>query len=253
MKRLIISLTIITTLIVSCTKSDKLNENSFRISGKLSNAHEKQIYLIEMTPEKFKNLDSISIDKEGNFSLTYPYKEPTIYLIQTNENDYITMIPKGNEDIIIKADYPAFANTYEIKNSPESELLYELNKEYIKSNAALRHIKETLHNNFYDANIAQIKKGLLERYDTLEAHQKESMRTFIEKNVGSLACCIALYRTFDNRPIFDFQKDLTMYEKVLEGLNKKHPNNPHTIALKNHIDNIKKLEQNKSLASNDKK
>ncbi|MFA6806502.1 MAG: DUF4369 domain-containing protein [Bacteroidales bacterium] len=236
MKRILVLVVFVIGLFTGCNKIEK---DSFRVSGKLSNGVEKQIFFLEMTGQGLKPIDTINLNKDGEFEFTYKLDEPSIFVLLANSNDYITIIPQKQEDIIIEGAFNSLSNTYTIKNSKESELLHELNKEYIKTNAILAEIKQTLHENKYEENVDQIRKQLLDQYTILEIHQKEVIKKFLDNNKGSLSCIIGLYRSFDNHYLFNLNTDLDIYEGVYAELVKKYPNNQHTIGLKNLINDAK--------------
>lgn len=236
MKRLLIFMVLVVGFIAGCNKIDK---DGFQISGELNNGADKPLYFLEMTGQGLKPLDTIIIDEKGRFKFSYKLKEASIFVLLANPNDYITLIPNKQEDIIINGYYNALSSSYSIKNSKDSELLHELNQEYIKTNAILAEIKQTLHENKYSENIDQVKESLLEQYNILEIRQRNVIEKFIDSNKGSLACIIALYRLFDNHYLFSLTKDLKVYEKVYEQLSKTFPNNQHTIGLKNLIEKAK--------------
>ena len=169
-----------------------------------------------------------------------------------NPNDYITIIPNKQEDIIINGYFNALSSSYTIKNSKDSELLHKLNQEYINTNAILAEIKQTLHENKYSENIDQVKENLLEQYNILEIRQRSIIKKFIDTNKGSLACIIALYRLFDNHYLFSLTNDLNVYEQVYEQLNKTYPNNQHTIGLKNLIEKAKLKSQQDTIENKSK-
>ena len=239
MKRLLVLFVIVVAVFAGC---NKIGKDSFRISGKLTNGIEKQIYFLEMTGQGLKPLDTINLNKDGEFKFTYKLKEPSIFVLMANPNDYITIIPQNQEDIIVSGVYNSFSNTYTIQNSKQSQLLQELNKEYIRTNAILVEIKQTLHENKYEENIVEIREQLLEKYTILEIHQKEVIKKFLNNNKGSLACIIGLYRSFDNHYLFNLNTDLDIYEGVYAEMQKTYPYNQHTIGLKNLIRDAKKKQ-----------
>lgn len=239
MKRILVLFVIVVAVFAGC---NKIGKNSFRISGKLSNAEEKQLIFMEMTDQEFNPLDTINLDKNGEFKFTYKLTEPGIFVLMAGPNDYITIIPQKQEDIIVSGVYNSFANTYTIENSKQSQLLKELNKEYIRTNAILVEIKQTLHENKYEENIVEIREQLLEKYTILEIHQKEVIKKFLNNNKGSLACIIGLYRSFDNHYLFNLNTDLDIYEGVYAEMQKTYPYNQHTIGLKNLISEAKKKQ-----------
>lgn len=236
MRKLLTLIVILTTLLAGCNKVDK---DSFRISGKLTNGEEKQLYFFEMTGQGFKPLDTIEINKDGEYKFTYKLSDPTIYVLLDNQNDYITILPNKGEDIIMNGTFGALSSSYTIKGSKESELLHKLNQEYIKTNAILAELKQTLHDNKYSENIEDVKTQLYDKYNILEIHQKNIIKKFLSDNKGSLTCIIALYRSFDNHYLFSLKDDLNVYEGVYNELSKKYPTNYHIIGLKNLINDAK--------------
>lgn len=249
MKRLLILVGLAVSFIAGCNKIDK---NSFQISGELNNGAEKPLYFLEMTGQGLKPLDTIIIDNKGKFKFSYKLQEASIFVLLANPNDYITIIPNKQEDIIINGYFNALSSSYTIKNSKDSELLHKLNQEYINTNAILAEIKQTLHENKYSENIDQVKENLLEQYNILEIRQRSIIKKFIDTNKGSLACIIALYRLFDNHYLFSLTNDLNVYEQVYEQLNKTYPNNQHTIGLKNLIEKAKLKSQQDTIENKSK-
>jgi len=236
MRKLLTLIVVLSTLVAGCNKVDK---DSFRISGKLTNGEEKQIYFFEMTGQGFKPLDTIEINKDGEYEFSYKLSDPTIYVLLDNQNDYITILPKKGEDIIMNGTFGSLSNSYTIKGSKESELLHKLNQEYIKTNSILAELKQTLHDNKYSTNIEEVKAQLYDKYNILEIHQKNIIKQFLSENKGSLVCIIALYRSFDNHYLFSLKDDLNVYEEVYNELSKKYPTNYHVIGLKNLINDAK--------------
>ncbi len=230
---------------------DKIEKDSFRISGHLDRGEEKHLYFLEMTGQGLVPLDTIKIDEKGNFKFDYKLKEPSIFVLMGNPNDYITLIPQKQEDIIISGSFNSISSTYTIKNSKDSELLHELNQQYIKTNTVLAEIRQTLHENKYASNFEEFKLELLDQYNMLEIHQKDIIKKFLDDNKGSLACIIALYRSFDSHYLFSLKKDIQVYEDVYAELYKTYPNNKHTIGLKTLIEEAKQKAVQDSIQNNE--
>lgn len=247
MKKLSIILVLISFCFAGCKK---LSSDEFRISGTIVNGENKYVYINEMTPEGFLPIDTVGIDEKGNFKIKMRYKDAKILILQTNDNNYITLIPKGGEDIKIHGYFNSLSASYKVENSPESQLLHTLNQEYIKTNAVLSEMGQTLHDNKFADNLDEIKKDILNQYNLLEISQREFTKKFLQQNKGSLACIIALYRKFDNHFLFSLKSDLDIYEGVYQELNKKFPNNQHTLGLKVLIDKTKRILSEDNSQSN---
>jgi hypothetical protein len=237
-KGLIIGFIACSLLNLSCKK--QLESNSFRISGTIEQAKEVKIVLSIMSPEGLNVIDTITTDKEGKFSKDFPFKEQAIYMLADSDNDYITIIPQAKEDIVIQGEYTLLASTYSIKNSPESQKLKELNENSILCRQKLKVLNDTWHYNKYDVNAKELHAKIKEQYIALEQQERQYCLEFIDKNSGSLACIIALYRTFDGNWLFKAE-EIDVYEKVLSGLKKTLPENSQTLALEKLINQKKEL------------
>lgn len=227
-------------IFVGCSRVKK---NEFRISGSLDGGNNKFLYFMEMTPEGFKALDTIALSESGDFSFRSKYTEPKIYILQINDNNYITLIPSPKEDIKLRGHFNAFSASYAVENSPESELLHRLNKEYIHTNEVLRELEQTLFDHKYSDDFEEVREEVYDMYKILQLRQTEMIRGFLKENPGSLSSIIALYRKFDNHYLFSLKTDLDVYEEVYEELNKTMPNNPHTLGLKSLIDRAKRMNE----------
>ena len=101
-------------------------------------------------------------------------------------------------------------------------------------------------------NLDSIKHVFVLRLQDIHAQELAYSENFIRKNKGSLTTLIALYRTFEGRPLFDYRNDLSIHKETLEGLNTTLPNNQHTLILKKFIEQ-KEAENNARLATREEK
>lgn len=71
--------------------------------------------------------------------------------------------------------------------------------------------------------------------------QQEYVCRFIEENKGSLSTLIALYKPFNNRLLIDTRnpQSIEWYDMVLEGLQERYPDNPHTLHFKNTTEHLR--------------
>lgn len=251
-KKLLTILAVMVLIFTSCSKFKKVDNESFRLSGNMTNANKGYLVLLEMREQGVRVVDSIEIDKNGDFSITEKLPSPTLFILQ-GKNDYITICPQRKEDIKINANFEDMASTYKIAGSPESSKLQILNNEQTKSRLALKTMSDVMNMSSTD-NFDSLKTVIRGRYMLLRNNQRKFMIDYINANLGSLTTLIALYRTMENEPLIDFHTDLDIYQKVLVGLEKKYPNNAHTLALKNFIEQAKQVQsQNVANESSQKK
>lgn len=208
------------------------HKNEFTLSGTLTGGEGKMVYLEELTPEGPLFIDSIRLDKKGAFSYRYRMPYESYYNLHVSENDYVVLLPQGGEKIRISGDYSQLDRTYDVSGSPESSLLWQLQK---YSNMGAETLTEII-------ALDQRNKTTLSGQDSLAARevtdslfrdafkdQYQFLTRFIRDNRGSLATIIALYKPFNgNMPIIDAEHNMDWYEEVLEGLEELKPTNPHT-------------------------
>lgn len=218
---------------VSCKENKELKNDSFALSGAITNSTEQYLILSEVGKSGFSQNDTISLDKEGVFSKNIEMQEPTLYSLALG-NEYIIICPTIGEQISIKASGSNFSGTYNIEGSPESELLKELNKENYNVRLSLKSMSEEL-SKADTAKLDSIRTSIIEKYTSTKQYQEKITSDFINKNLGSLTTLIALHRTFDGFALFDYNQSLEMHKKVLQGLKQTLPNNQHTLTLENFI------------------
>ena len=71
--------------------------------------------------------------------------------------------------------------------------------------------------------------------------QQDYVCRFLEENKGSLSTLIALYKPFNNRLLIDTRdpNSIEWYDLVLEGLQERYPDNPHTLHFKNTTEHLR--------------
>lgn len=237
------------TLIVSALLilASACNKNDFTIMGTLENGADKTIYLEELTPEGPLFIDSIKLDKRGNFKYKYEMPYPSLYNLHVASNDYAVLRPSNGETINVLGDYEQLAMSYTVTGSPESILLWQL-QDY--TNKGINQLYELIQQE--NAVKAQLETGEISESEYKSIHkthdsmyleyyhqQQDYIAHFIEENLGSLTTLIALYKPFNNHPLIDPSVNFDYYESVLIGLQEQMPDNPHTIHFKNSVEQLR--------------
>lgn len=237
-------------LTFGCSNTQKPEEGSFLLKGNIKNSDAPYLILNEIGKTGFSNSDTIVLDSEGNFSHLIKMSEETLYSLILKD-DYITLCPKSKEEIEIQSSAEDFSGTYSINGSEESLLLKDLNNRSNQVRKTLKSMSDYLKSANID-NLDSVKHVFLLRLQDIHAQELAYNENFIHKNKGSLTTLIALYRTFEGRPLFDYRNDLSIHKEVLEGLESTMPNNQHTLILKNFIEQ-KEKERNERLATRNAK
>lgn len=244
-KKLFASAAILLAMCVftSCKK------DTFTLSGTIMNGAGQSIWLEEITPDGPLFIDSIPVDTKGHFSFSYKMPYRSLYNLHTTDNNYIVVLPDYGEKIKVSGDYDNLSVTYSINGSPESILLWQLQQFSNDGNVTLTQLVDTtlyyqhlLNEGIIDIETVYDKKDETDSiYRQLFSEQQDYVGRFIEENRGSLSTLIALYKPFNNRLLIDTRdpNSIDWYDMVLEGLEERYPDNPHTLHFKNTVEHLR--------------
>lgn len=231
----------------SCT--DVFNE--FTITGEVKNYRSKKLYLSHLTVDKIEKTDSVTIEK-GQFSFTGKTEVPDFYILQTEDNDYITLIIKPGEEIRIFADASDFSHNYEIEGSVDSRNIKELNLTLQRNIEKIDSINRVYRQYLNSRRLPAIKQQLDSTFESIiESHRHYTIR-FIENNMNSIASVMALYQQITPRMyVLDPIDDISYFEKVDSSLYAKYPESEAIQALhKEVIRNRRKINNNLASSGN---
>lgn len=223
-------------------------QDTFRISGTLEGGSGQTLWLEELAPDGPMFIDSIRMDEKGSFEYRYKMPYQSMYTLHKSDNDFIVTLPNYGEQIEVSGNWANLSATYEVEGSEGSSLLWELQQLTNSGSAVLQqlidtatHYSDLLAAGMVDEATVKVKKEETDSiFRATFADQREQVYLFIEAHPGSLASLIALYKSFNNRPLVDPRTPGAMryFEMVLEGLQKEAPDNPHTIRYATSVDRM---------------
>jgi peroxiredoxin len=211
------------TILVACNKP-----NGFVISGKITNAKEKYLYLDELKVSSSVPVDSVKINEDGSFKFKGKINYPNFYLLRINEKNFVTLLVDTTEKINVYGDASNFARDYVVEGSPGSLLVQELNnklaitKHRIDSVRnlidAFRSVDDPDQKAKWNFELAEIKKKQID-YST----------NFVQKHPFSMSSVLALYQKFDDSNYVI--QDLQSLKVGASALNSIFPKSEHVKAL----------------------
>jgi peroxiredoxin len=228
---------ILAVTIISCKKG-----NQFTINGKVSHAEGKTLYLEELLVSSTKPVDSVRIDKNGEFKIKGESKIPTYYLLKFSPDKMITLLVDSAENVVIEADYANFSNQYHVEGSLGSvlvkQLVDKLNTTILKLDSL-----ESLYN-IYQENpgYESMKAKWEEQYDAIVKEQVDFSTGFVMNNPFSMASVLALYQELDQQNFVI--KDFHTMRVAASALNSIYPNSEHVKAL--YANTVQLLKEEKS-------
>lgn len=224
----ILVVALVATFAIGC------RSNGAKVSGCFEGFSDKMVYLEEITTSGEKLVDSVALDKKGNyrFVIKSEVETPTLYHILCN-NSRIPLFVSQGEHIVLNAEGNQPMD-YTVSGSKESELLHKFNKEYM----ALRADINTLSQQYGEASKAQqneLKKQYVSLYNTLKRNQI----AFIVENKATLASIYALYQRLPGeRYLSNENSDILYYRSVLEAVEPIYPTSPFVRRLKKDVERM---------------
>lgn len=237
LSRFIIAGVIAGVAISGCSK----NEGRFKVNGKVTHAEDQTIYLEELQVASTRLVDSVKIDKNGEFEFTGKTGKPSFYLLKLTQNKFITLLIDSMEQVSIEADAANFARNYTVEGSVGSAQVKALNDQWHTTRKKLDSLQSL--SNMYRGNPDYEKKlndwSLM--YDSIKQQQVSFSRQFVMDNPFSMASVLAVYQKFNEEEYII--KDLHTLRVAASALNTVYPNSGHVKALYQNTLDLMKEEQ----------
>ncbi len=215
------------------------NSSKVTIEGRLVGFESSVVYLERIESFAPKVIDSVQLDAEGRFSLSFEAVEqtPSLYNI-VNSGEQIPLFLEGGERVKISA-IGSIARNYRVEGSRESELLRQFYQPYINGISSLDAIATQ------DASVElsdEERKAWARKYGTEYQTLKQTQLRFIIENQASMAAVYALFQRLPgDQYLFNGDNDVIYMRTVADALEDSYPTSTYLKALRN---NIKTMEAN---------
>ncbi len=225
LSKLVVAGTIACLLASGCSK----NEGRFSVSGKITHAEGQPIYLEKLHVATTTPIDSVKLNKNGEFKFTGVTDNPSFYLLKLTQNKFITLLIDSLEQVVIEADAADFGRNYKVDGSIGSEKVKVLNDQWYKTRKKLDSLQSL--SNMYSRNpdFVQMNRQWSIMYDSIKQEQIEFSRQFVMENPFSMSSVMAVYQKFDDNEYII--NDLHTLRVAASALNTVYPNSGHVKAL----------------------
>ena len=231
---------VLVALIFACSRP-----NGFVISGKITNAEGKYLYMDELKVASSVPIDSVKIKEDGSFEFKGKISNPNFFLLRLNKKSFVTLLVDTAEKITVYGDAANFSRDYIVEGSPGSLLVQELNEHLTQTKHKLDSIRSRLivfrtNENYrfekirWEQDLADIKKS-----------QIEYSMSFVQKNPFSMSSVLALYQKFDDSNYVI--QDLQSLKVAASALNTVFPKSEHVKALYANTKSLMVQEKNNKL------
>lgn len=204
-----------------------------RISGRFVGNSAKSVYLEQVSPFLQKVVDSVELDKEGNyrFELKGVSHTPSLYNVIYN-GERIPLLLAGGERLTLNSVGSVIRN-YTVEGSEESQLLREFYQAYVGGAQRLDNIVA----HYASPDIPEEQRRQLARDYTDEYYRiRREQLKFIIEHKSSLAAVYALYQRLPgDTNLFNGDSDVVYFRTVAEAIGKTYPDSPYLPALLSEI------------------
>lgn len=219
LKRIMLALPII--LLASCANKNP----GFELTGKLNNPHGETLYLQQLSPTGVKEMDTATVDENGEFKMAATITEIGFYRLKITDRNFATFIFSPNEKVKFTGNAENIGIAYTVEGSEESKLFLEINKASMTNYGK----RDSLQKKFQAfVNIAQMdsvridsmSNALEKPYTALIDQHNQYLKGFIEGHLTSFASLAAIQQL----PQEQFGD---LYKKLDAELIKKYPNSSY--------------------------
>ena len=202
--------------ITACSSGPK-----FQVTGDVSGADGKMLYLEASGLEGIVPLDSVKLKGEGTFSFKQPRPEsPEFYRLRIDDK-IINFSVDSIETIQIKAPYVDFSTTYTVEGSENSNKIKELTLKQIRLQKEVDDLLAALRSNRMGHDVFE------DSLATLLNNYKEDVKVnYIFAAPNTAAAYFALFQKLNNYLIFDplnNKDDVKCFAAVATSLNNYYP------------------------------
>lgn len=232
-------LIVLAILSVACNK-----HKGFVISGKITNAEQKYLYLDELKVSSSVPVDSVKLGRDGSFEFKGKISYPNFYLLRLNEKNFITLLVDTTEKITVSGDAANLAQDYVVAGSPGSLLVQELNNHLTMTKHKIDSIRNRM-DAFRNLSDQIQKSKWNSEMDEIRYNQIKYSTDFVQKHPFSMSSVLALYQKFDDANYVI--QDLQSLKVGASALNSIFPKSEHVKALYNNTQRLMTEQRNSKL------
>lgn len=219
--------------------------NRFVISGKITNAEGRYLYMDELKVASSVPIDSVKIEKDGHFKFKGQISYPNFFLLRLSEKNFVTLLVDSTEKISVYGDAANFSRDYIVEGSPGSVLVQELNNQLTRTKHKLDSIGSRMIVFRTRENYPQEKVRWEQEIAEIKRAQIEYSTDFVQKYPFSMASVLALYQKFDDSNYV--VQDLQSLKVAASALNTVFPKSEHVKALYANTVRLMASEKNNKL------
>ncbi len=136
MNRIFISILCLFLFFAACTP-----KNTYKIQGSATNANSDKLYLERLTQQSATVIDTVSLQADGEFSMSGPLESPALFRIKNENQKGIIVYLKPGSKLDVTMNFDELSN-YTVTGNGESERIKEFNTYYNDRNNQKRELAQ---------------------------------------------------------------------------------------------------------------
>ncbi|MFA8434028.1 MAG: thioredoxin-like domain-containing protein [Marinifilaceae bacterium] len=238
MKKLLMALPLL--LFWACNQTDVV-----KIEGSIRNAEGKTLYLDKLHVAKTETVDSIQLNKDGEFDFKVKSTQPEFYILRLSNGKIITLLTEPQEQLSLLIDGNKMDRAYSVEGSKGSKLVQDLNDQLHITKDKLAAIVKEAKEKQGQPDYHRIAQNLTADYVEAIQKQREFSINFIMKNATSLSSYMALYQKVDKENYtLNENKDIKFVKIVASSMKALYPNSEYTTAILNNLSTMQSAINN---------
>lgn len=207
------------------------NRSNVSIKGSVEEGEGQTITLERLDVNRTTLVDSSTIGKGGQFTMTTNLEEPELFVLRYNDGQIVNLLLSPGENITLTTDATSFASEYSIKGSEESENIRLL----VQKLNSTRSILDSLQG--VAAKVGDPEsphmKVVRSAYAQAIISQKRYTIRYLVEHMNSLSSVYALYQKYDEEDlVLGLQEDLQYFKVIADSLEVSYPNSSLTKSLR---------------------
>lgn len=235
MKKLLFALPLL--LLFACNQGPTV-----KIKGSIKKSDGITLYLDKLHTASAETIDSVKLDKDGDFRFKTKAAEPGFYLLRLSNGKLITLLANPEEEIEVNSISTHMSRAYVVSGSTGSALVKDLNDKLKETKDSIAVIRKQLEEKKSDLDYASVSQNLLAKYIKVIKDQRDFSINFIMKNATSLSSYLALYQKIDkNTYTLNENSDIKFAKVVASSMRALYPEHEYTKAV---LANLAEMQQN---------
>ncbi len=211
-------------VLAACGTSNK----GVKVKGQLSDSQGEVIYFEELASQQPTILDSVQLDKDGNFEFKKMGSHRIgFYRIKLSQKDFAMLVLDSTDQVTIKGSAKDLRNSYKVEGSKETVLFMAYNKLLESNSRRIDSLNEAFRSLMGASNLDSLRMDSLSK--TFEAPFNKIMNALntqlsekISQNSDMFASMIAIQN-------LEPDKYASAYKALDAGLMKKYPDDKNVL------------------------